>query len=227
MSSLHTYSCKDGYLEDMPFLEQIVAMSGSFGGDGHQFMGYIDNDSSGGEQYLGASYLSGWNLDLEKQPDLDNDLVDVLIDPRTMAPICIEPASSDDQLVDVEKLPPFEGFEDLPESIETAPDKDVVQPLFVVPTETMETIATVPERTWNREVLLIQIAPAAKPFAGSMLKSKRIDGTRNAVTQTSRMAVVEERYEKPPFSYSCLIALALKNSESGFLPVSEIYSFIL
>lgn len=224
MSSLHTYSCKDGYLEDMPFLEQIVAMSGSFGGDGHQFMGYIDNDSSGGEQHLSASYLSGWNLDLEKQPDLDNDLVDVLIDPRTMAPICIEPAYSDDQLVDVEKLPSFEGFEDLSEGIETAPNKDALQPMFVVP---METIATVPERTWNREVLLIQIAPATKPLTGSMLKSRSINGTRNAVTQTSRTAIVEERYEKPPFSYSCLIALALKNSESGFLPVSEIYSFIL
>lgn len=36
-----------------------------------------------------------------------------------------------------------------------------------------------------------------------------------------------ENYEKPVFSYSCLIAMALKNSESGSLPVNEIYAYIL
>ncbi|ESN95034.1 hypothetical protein HELRODRAFT_87232 [Helobdella robusta] len=36
-----------------------------------------------------------------------------------------------------------------------------------------------------------------------------------------------EKFDKPPFSYSCLIAMALRNSENGFLPVSEIYSYII
>ena len=36
-----------------------------------------------------------------------------------------------------------------------------------------------------------------------------------------------ETYEKPVFSYSCLIAMALKNSENGSLPVNEIYAYIL
>lgn len=36
----------------------------------------------------------------------------------------------------------------------------------------------------------------------------------------------ENAYPKPAYSYSCLIAMALKNSRTGSLPVNEIYDFM-
>ncbi len=62
----------------------------------------------------------------------------------------------------------------------------------------------------------------------SFLSSSSSTQTQNIATSDTFVSNNSGKvFPKPPYSYSCLIAMALRNSDSGNLPVSDIYDFIM
>ncbi|XP_071445444.1 uncharacterized protein jumu, partial [Hetaerina americana] len=61
------------------------------------------------------------------------------------------------------------------------------------------------------------------PTSSSSSSTDSLDESGNSHSQSEKIG---RSYPKPAYSYSCLIAMALKNSTTGSLPVSEIYNFM-
>jgi hypothetical protein len=53
-----------------------------------------------------------------------------------------------------------------------------------------------------------------------------INGNIRVKEKESKEEASMKTFPKPPYSYACLIAMSLKNSKSGGLPVSGIYQFL-
>lgn len=68
------------------------------------------------------------------------------------------------------------------------------------------------------------------PVLVNHLQGRQVTQTQNSakksVTVLTKLDNADRVFPKPVYSYSCLIAMALKNSRNGSLPVSEIYTFM-
>lgn len=69
----------------------------------------------------------------------------------------------------------------------------------------------------------MQQVPSPSATATNSSRKKNQKNTNNTTTNNTDK---ENGYPKPAYSYSCLIALALKNSQTGSMSVSEIYKFM-
>lgn len=94
------------------------------------------------------------------------------------------------------------------------------------PPEGMTNILHVASNNANRDqsinIHVTEVLPDIRPVVG---RPKLSDQKKQGKEQVA-IDPQEKVYPKPTYSYSCLIAMALKNSKTGNLPVSEIYSFM-
>lgn len=233
MPDLIEYFLETSNDEKLPFLESIEAMSRSHRDDSRPSEPVSFSDFS----FTSINPITNYD---ETSIYTDCDL-NILVDPKTgeqllenhqWSPIVIKPEPfstnyhfPDDEANDIK-------LENSPPSVSVmTPSQDDNVKERVVLIQFNSPYITNPKRSEPQHV-----KPHKPTLPSTTHQSHPINiPQRNSPSTTSSLSTTtttkstssKNKPDKPPISYSCLIAMALKDSAKGYLPVSDIYNYII